>query len=163
MSIRPSSQATCYYVRNQKWGRPSPSRIDQDLLCKFLNAANIKAIIPGSNTLEVLIKQRILPGTSTKLKFTMAPTSAARLTCLCGNISVPGSILESSELPMPLKICHCNFCRHITGSLSLGLAFPPLSASPPAAILARLTAYKESKKSTVYFCPTVRVPRYEDI
>ncbi|PVH81202.1 hypothetical protein DL98DRAFT_458406 [Cadophora sp. DSE1049] len=81
----------------------------------------------------------------------MTSTSAAHLTCLCGNISVPGALLESSKLPIQLKICHCNFCRHVTGSL--GMAFPPLRASPSPETLAKLTGYKESEKSTLYFCP----------
>ncbi|KAH7416837.1 hypothetical protein BKA64DRAFT_656344 [Cadophora sp. MPI-SDFR-AT-0126] len=81
----------------------------------------------------------------------MASTSAAQLTCLCGNISVPGGLLEASRLPIQLKICHCNFCRHVTGSL--GMAFPPLRASPAPETLAKLTAYKESEKSELYFCP----------
>ncbi|KAL2072652.1 hypothetical protein VTL71DRAFT_11995 [Oculimacula yallundae] len=82
----------------------------------------------------------------------MTSTSAAHITCLCGSIFAPGTLLEAQQLPIHLYICHCNLCRHATGTL--GLAWPPLRSSPSPEIIAKCTAYQSSKKSTLYFCLT---------
>ncbi|KAL6246262.1 hypothetical protein RBB50_006497 [Rhinocladiella similis] len=39
------------------------------------------------------------------------------LTCLCGNVTEPASILASEELPIENLLCHCDTCRHSTGAL----------------------------------------------
>ncbi|KAH7348788.1 hypothetical protein BKA65DRAFT_584656 [Rhexocercosporidium sp. MPI-PUGE-AT-0058] len=82
----------------------------------------------------------------------MASTSEAHLTCLCSTICMPASLLEAPKLPIQQKICHCDFCRHSTGSL--GMSWPPLKSPPPQDALSKLTGYKASEKSTMYFCPT---------
>jgi hypothetical protein len=80
----------------------------------------------------------------------MASTSLASLTCLCGVISVPATILAEPNLPLSTGICHCNSCRYTTGSL--GAAFPPLNSSPPQDTLSKLTAYHSSDDVVRYFC-----------
>jgi hypothetical protein len=82
----------------------------------------------------------------------MVTTSLASLTCLCGAISVPATILAEPNLPLNTGICHCNVCRYTTGSL--GASFPPLSFSPPQETLSKLTAYHSSKNVVRYFCST---------
>jgi len=82
----------------------------------------------------------------------MASTSSAVLTCLCGSISEPGTLLSDSEIPLSLEICHCNPCRRTTGSL--GAVFPALNSSPSKDTLSKLTAYCSSSKTTRYFCST---------
>lgn len=80
----------------------------------------------------------------------MISTSLAELTCLCGAISAPGTLLSHPEIPISLEMCHCNTCRWTTGSL--GVAFPPLKVSPSQNILSKLTTYHSSPKVTRYFC-----------
>ncbi|KAH6711993.1 hypothetical protein BKA61DRAFT_553276 [Leptodontidium sp. MPI-SDFR-AT-0119] len=75
---------------------------------------------------------------------TSTAASEAHLTCLCGAISVPGPLLEATEIPLQLEICHCNFCRHTTGSLGM--------IHSSSRDLAKLTEYKASEKTTLYFC-----------
>lgn len=82
----------------------------------------------------------------------MAPVSSAHLTCLCGAISAPGSLLSDPEIPLSIEICHCNPCRYTTGSL--GASFPQLKSSPPQNLLSQLTAYHSSSTVTRYFCST---------
>lgn len=80
----------------------------------------------------------------------MASTSSAHLTCLCGAISEPGTLLSNPEIPVLIEICHCNPCRHTTGSL--GAAFPQLKSSPSQDTLSNLTPYSSSEKNVRYFC-----------
>ncbi|RDW62419.1 hypothetical protein BP6252_11852 [Coleophoma cylindrospora] len=82
--------------------------------------------------------------------FAMYPSSSTHLTCLCGTITAPGSLLSDSAIPISTEICHCNTCRHTTGSL--GASFPKLSSAPSQDILSKLTAYKSSEVVTRYFC-----------
>lgn len=79
-------------------------------------------------------------------------TSTARLNCLCGAVSDPGTLLAESELPIFTETCHCNSCRHSTGVL--GASFPRLNSAPSQDTLARLTPYHSSKDITRYFCST---------
>jgi hypothetical protein len=80
----------------------------------------------------------------------MTSTSATRLTCLCGSISEPGTLLLASEFPLSLEMCHCNPCRQTTGAL--GAVFPILNSSPSKDTLSKLTAYHSSGIITRYFC-----------
>jgi hypothetical protein len=82
----------------------------------------------------------------------MVNTSSARLTCLCGAISMPATILAEPKLPINAGICHCNVCRHTTGSL--GASFPLLRSSPSQETLSKLTAYHSSEHVVRYFCST---------
>lgn len=82
----------------------------------------------------------------------MAPTSSIHLTCLCGSISEPGSLLSDQETPVYAEMCHCDTCRYTTGAL--GVPFSPLKTSPSAATLNKLQAYRSSDVVTRYFCPT---------
>ncbi|KAH8794279.1 hypothetical protein F5882DRAFT_482569 [Hyaloscypha sp. PMI_1271] len=82
----------------------------------------------------------------------MASTSSAKLNCLCGSISEPGTLLSDSVFPLSLEICHCNPCRQTTGSL--GAVFPALNSSPSKDTLSKLTAYYSSGIITRYFCST---------
>lgn len=82
----------------------------------------------------------------------MATTSSLHLTCLCGSISEPGSLLSDQETPVYAEMCHCETCRYTTGALSV--PFSPLKSSPSAITLNKLQAYKSSDIVTRYFCPT---------
>lgn len=77
-------------------------------------------------------------------------TSSARLNCLCGAISLPGSVLKHPTFPIPDEVCHCNPCRYVTGGLAP--TFPCLKTAPPSDVLDKLTAYKSSSRCTRYFC-----------
>jgi hypothetical protein len=78
--------------------------------------------------------------------------SSAQLTCLCGAITAPGTLLSDLEIPISTEICHCNVCRRTTGSL--GVSFPPLNSPPLQNTLLKLTAYHSSDTITRYFCYT---------
>ncbi|KIN00020.1 hypothetical protein OIDMADRAFT_104734 [Oidiodendron maius Zn] len=82
----------------------------------------------------------------------MTSTSSAHLTCLCGAISEPGTLLSDSKIPITIEICHCNPCRYATGAL--GAVFPPLKASPSQDTLSKVTPYHSSQKNIRYFCST---------
>ncbi|GAM41722.1 hypothetical protein TCE0_042f15054 [Talaromyces pinophilus] len=82
----------------------------------------------------------------------MAQTSSLHLTCLCGSISEPGSLLSDQETPVYAEMCHCATCRYTTGALSV--PFSPLKSSPSATTLNKLQAYASSDIATRYFCPT---------
>lgn len=82
----------------------------------------------------------------------MAPTSLFHLTCLCGSISEPGSLLSDQETPVYAEMCHCETCRYTTGAFSA--SFSPLKSSPSATTLDKLQAYRSSNIATRYFCPT---------
>ena len=80
----------------------------------------------------------------------MASSLSFNLTCLCGSISEPGTLLSDKGLPAESEICHCNSCRYATGSL--GASFPGLNSAPSEKSLSRLTPYHSSDKLTRYFC-----------
>ena len=80
------------------------------------------------------------------------PTAEARLSCLCGAVAIPGTYLESSTFPVRTITCHCNPCRHVTGSLLPVFAW--LNATPPTSVLSRVTAYHFTDRCTRYFCST---------
>lgn len=82
----------------------------------------------------------------------MTATSSTHLTCLCGSICEPGTLLSDHEAPLQTTMCHCNSCRLTTGSL--GISFARLKSSPSFEALNRATSYKSSALVTRYFCST---------
>lgn len=78
------------------------------------------------------------------------PTSSATLTCLCGDISLPGTALSDPAFPLPTKICHCNPCRYTSGGLLPACAV--LKSAPPPEIKAKLQKYQFTPVCARYFC-----------
>lgn len=62
-------------------------------------------------------------------------------------MTVPNSIL-----PLPTMLCHCNTCRHLSGTLFATLARLPKGTKPPDAILSSLETYQATDLLTRYFC-----------
>ena len=79
-------------------------------------------------------------------------TSSAKLTCLCGAISLPGSYLKDEKFPIPSALCHCNPCRYTSGGLIP--AFADLTGPPPPETKSKLSRYQFSEKCARYFCST---------
>lgn len=82
------------------------------------------------------------------------PLSTAQLTCLCGDIKEPGTLLRPSSptatFPVISHMCHCNSCRQTTGNIILSC---PLLVGPPSTeSLARCTKYASSASLLRYFC-----------
>ncbi|KIW19796.1 hypothetical protein PV08_00371 [Exophiala spinifera] len=71
------------------------------------------------------------------------------ITCLCGDIFEPASILPFEELPVEKHLCHCNICRYSTGALCA--SYFELKGEPSAKSLDRATAY-HTPKYVRYFC-----------
>jgi len=71
------------------------------------------------------------------------------LTCLCGSIKEPASLLQSQTLPIDDAFCHCNRCRRNTGAL--GTTYAQLKGPPIAKSLDNATAYHTAKFEH-YFC-----------
>lgn len=76
--------------------------------------------------------------------------TASHLTCLCGGVQEPGSLLASQSLPEEACMCHCDSCRRTTGSL--GTWYLTLTGRPSEKSLANATAYSTSERYTRYFC-----------
>lgn len=72
------------------------------------------------------------------------------LTCLCGLINEPASLLPSASLPYDANMCHCNICRQTTGALSGSYIY--LKGPPSDELLNNATAYKTSTSFTRFFC-----------
>ena len=89
------------------------------------------------------------------------PTSTAHLTCLCGAVHEPGTLLSATELPIEDAICHCNLCRHTSGSL--GPSFPRLGSAPSAKSLNACTQYTTSATHAYYFCGTCGTPTFVEV
>ena len=84
---------------------------------------------------------------------TMPSTSEYHLTCLCGAVREPGTLLDSDTIPvLAPEICHCNLCRHTTGSL--GGSFPKLRGAPSQATLDSCVEYVSSARVSMYHCAT---------
>lgn len=79
-----------------------------------------------------------------------APTSSAHITCLCGQISLPGTSLSLPTFPLPSTICHCNPCRYTSGGLLP--AFASLKSAPPPEIKQKLAKYQFTPSCVRYFC-----------
>jgi len=80
----------------------------------------------------------------------MVSTALAHLTCLCGAVSAPGTLLHEAEIPISAGICHCSSCRHTTGSL--GVSFPLLKSAPAEDTISQTTVHRSSHGKTWYFC-----------
>ena len=74
----------------------------------------------------------------------------SHLTCLCGLIEEPATLLAQSTLPKENTFCHCGSCRYTTGSL--GAWYLTLNAAPSEKSLSNATPYKTSEKYTRFFC-----------
>ncbi|KAK5206855.1 hypothetical protein LTR41_007388 [Exophiala xenobiotica] len=72
-----------------------------------------------------------------------------QLTCLCGSINEPASLLQSQNFPVENAFCHCNRCRRTTGAL--GTAYVQLKGPASAKSLANATIYHTAKFEQ-YFC-----------
>lgn len=75
-------------------------------------------------------------------------------TCHCG-ASHHAVNLQPASLPLSIFMCHCDSCRHLTGTLG----FPVFmhfsdSYTPSPHLLSSLTSFDFSSNLIVYFCPT---------
>lgn len=82
----------------------------------------------------------------------MAATAQAHISCLCGAVSEPGSLLSTAALPTDTDLCHCNPCRYTSGGLFTTIG--ELRCAPSTRSLSKCTAYASSKILTRYFCST---------
>ncbi|KAH0291051.1 hypothetical protein KCU71_g15346, partial [Aureobasidium melanogenum] len=74
--------------------------------------------------------------------------------CLCGNYQLSIAVPED-ELPLTASMCHCDSCRHGSGTLYIGGAFVPEICVPTVQeSLSRLKASQWSNHRTTYLCPT---------
>lgn len=72
-------------------------------------------------------------------------------TCHC-HLAVHTLELSRSSFPLQLTICHCDSCRHATGSLTMTtLSIPDWIPSPT--LLSKLSSFPFSKRTTFFFCP----------
>lgn len=72
------------------------------------------------------------------------------LACACRSIS--GFVkVPSSELPLPMTLCHCNACRHITGSMYVSDIPIPAGSSPLNINKGELGSYNVTDVMR-YFC-----------
>lgn len=70
--------------------------------------------------------------------------------CHCGQLAEKAQLRD--EIPVKGSLCHCNICRHVTGTLTFsGVTL----VSPPAeAFISKLVRYPTSEKIHRYFCKT---------
>lgn len=72
------------------------------------------------------------------------------ISCACRHCT--GSfIVPSSELPLPVDLCHCNTCRHVTGLLCVSVALIPRTASC-LKIHGEVCGYRSSSRRKRFFC-----------
>ena len=76
--------------------------------------------------------------------------SPSYLTCLCGLINEPASILAGQSLQQENCMCHCDTCRYQTGSL--GTWFLDMTGPPSEKSLSNATAYETSEVYARFFC-----------
>lgn len=74
-------------------------------------------------------------------------------TCLCGS-TAHKLTLPAGSLPLKHTFCHCNSCRHFTGTLNLTVAVLPESYSPSTEFSSKLRIYDFSSRIAAYSCPT---------
>lgn len=75
----------------------------------------------------------------------------SHLQCLCGKIREPASIIAAEQYPIQVHWCHCDSCRHTTGTL--GNNSVTLSAKPSEASLKACTLYVTGQTER-YHCST---------
>ena len=81
---------------------------------------------------------------------TFQDTTTLTLSCACHAIS--GSVnVPSSNLPLPMVLCHCNTCRHTTGLLCASDIFIPPGSSL-LQIQGEPRSYSASSHLIRYFC-----------
>lgn len=76
-----------------------------------------------------------------------------KVSCLCGQ-AAHELALPQAQLPLKAYMCHCDSCRHMTGTLCWSVAFLPASHPPSQHVLDRLRSFQYSPRITLYFCPT---------
>jgi len=81
---------------------------------------------------------------------TSISTSTASITCLCGNISEPGTLLTASTFPIDCGLCCCSACRYTSGAL--GGTGVPLRRPPSDKTLSACTKYQSGADFARYFC-----------
>jgi hypothetical protein len=82
----------------------------------------------------------------------MSDKTTITATCLCKGVSFEIHILTSS-LPLKARLCHCDICRHVSGTLCVFYAeVPELDWHP--SILPRVVTYRSSANVERYFCGT---------
>jgi hypothetical protein len=80
----------------------------------------------------------------------MPASSPSHLTCFCGAINEPASLLADQTLPIENYFCHCDTCRFSTGALAV--AYLTLTTSPSEKSLKNTTGYRTSAGYTRLFC-----------
>jgi hypothetical protein len=125
------------------------------MLGSFIAPSNIRPLrnLPGLRQSPTLFTKPVgrLPAATN-----MAPTAPAseyHMTCLCGAVEEPGTLLVSPTIPAPAKeICWCTDCNWVVGCL--GAAFPLLKEAPSEATLRKCVKYDSSKTHRRYHCGT---------
>lgn len=79
-------------------------------------------------------------------------TRTIKASCLCGSAQHDVS-LPSSDFPLTARICHCNTCRHMSGTLCFCVALPPKHYAPTQSLLDKLKPFQQTTRITQYFCP----------
>jgi hypothetical protein len=73
-------------------------------------------------------------------------------TCLCGQNVVTIRLLEDLNYPVPVPLCHCHTCRHVTGQLAT--SYLPVG-EPDASALVHMSRYSPiGSPATWLFCST---------
>lgn len=84
----------------------------------------------------------------------MSDAQEVRARCLCGNYQLSLSV-PRHKLPLTASVCHCDSCRHGSGTLCIGATYVPekcLTAVQQS--LSKLKASEWSSRRTTYFCDT---------
>ncbi|EMC93007.1 hypothetical protein BAUCODRAFT_37935 [Baudoinia panamericana UAMH 10762] len=76
-----------------------------------------------------------------------------RASCLCGNIRY-NIDLPRADYPLRAGFCHCNSCRHVSGTLCMTMVFPPKRFQPSAHLLNQMHSFQFSERCTQYSCTT---------
>ncbi|KAG9517667.1 hypothetical protein KCU99_g4898, partial [Aureobasidium melanogenum] len=84
----------------------------------------------------------------------MGTSREIKARCLCGNYQLSIAVPQD-QLPLTASICHCDSCRHGSGTLCIGGAFvPETCVQTVQESLSRLKASQWSNRRTTYLCPT---------
>ena len=81
---------------------------------------------------------------------TVVSKTTAKIACLCGAISEPGTLLDAEQFPVPTTICVCSTCRATTGTF--GALAVPLKSAPSTTSLKACDNYSASAACSRYFC-----------
>ena len=80
-------------------------------------------------------------------------TKTIKATCLCGS-AAHEITLPVSDFPLKCYMCHCDSCRHMTGTLCLTVVFLTPDYTPSQDLLDKLTPFVFSRRITQYHCKT---------